>query len=256
MHPHLPSSTSRIYCSGHLYVTIHACVLNTYIDLTFTSHWFLLRQSCQWLFIITLYVFYYFLVVNRVTFNDKGKKKRCKISLLILQQIFDGCHKMREIISSRTIDYVRGIKSRMMLFRENSTFLRSLGSPAQVVVRFEGSQARQNGYLVFRRSNPELFPLSSARRARMPTIFRSLEPLFTAFVSKTSKYWRSLLKRRVRFDYIVASTRGSFVINQKGDKCYCFTVVSWVRKNENVNESNLMQNLCPTIIISREICLS
>lgn len=94
---------------------------------------------------------------------------------------------------------------------------RSLGSPAQVAVRFEGSQARQNGYLVFRRSNPELFPLSSARRARMPTIFRSLEPLFTAFVLETSKYWRSLLKRRVRSDYIVANTALS-VKNQKGYK--------------------------------------
>jgi len=80
---------------------------------------------------------------------------------------------MREIVGSRD-QLRRGDKIKNdAFFRENSTFLRSLGSPAQVVVRFEGSQARQNGYLVFRRSNPELFPLSSARRARMPTIFRS-----------------------------------------------------------------------------------
>jgi len=84
----------------------------------------------------------------------------------------DECYRMREIVGSRD-QLRRGDKIKNdAFFRENSTFLRSLGSPAQVVVRFEGSQARQNGYLVFRRSNPELFPLSSARRARMPTIFR------------------------------------------------------------------------------------
>lgn len=97
------------------------------------------------------------------------------------------------------------LKIRNEAFSRESRFSEKF-SPAQVVVRFEGSQARQNGYLVFRRSNLELFPLSSARRARMPTIFRSLEPLFTAFVSETSKYWRSLLKRSAGTDYCAANS--------------------------------------------------
>jgi len=103
------------------------------------------------------------------------------------------------------ISYIEEIKSRMMLFRENSTFLRSLASPAQVVVRFEGSQARQNGYLVFRRSNPEL---SLSLSLSLSPLFRSSRthanylPVarvalhLQVFVSETSKYWWSLLKRR------------------------------------------------------------
>lgn len=75
MHPHLPSSTSRIYCSGHLYVTMRTCVLNTYIDLAFTSHRFLLRHASDYLLLPTLQTFYYSLVVNRETIsNDKDRK--------------------------------------------------------------------------------------------------------------------------------------------------------------------------------------
>lgn len=113
MHPHLPSSTSRIYCSGHLYVTIHACVLNTYIDLTFTDSYFDSHASDYLLPTLYVSMFYYFLVVNCIIFNDKDReseKKRCKIFLLVLQQISDEFHKMREIISSRAISYVRGDK--------------------------------------------------------------------------------------------------------------------------------------------------